>query len=451
MANTAIDTEEGSLFKKIVLYSIPLVFSGVLQLLFNAADLVIVGRYCGHIYVGAVGATSSLIHLIVGLFMGLSVGAGVRVAHGIGANDTEEIHKTVHTAVPAAIICGIILTVIGVLFSTNFLQLMETPDEVLPLSSLYMRIYFLGITANMIYNFGAAILRAAGNTRGPLYYLTAAGVLNVILNVIFVKVFDMNVDGVAWATAISQCLSAALVIISLMRRDDACRFELRKMKIYKDTLVRILEIGVPAGIQGSLFSISNVIIQSSVNSFGDMAVSGSSAASNIDGFVFVAMNALHQAAMNFVGVYYGAKKYDQIGKIMRICLISVFVVGAVLGGGVYLFAPQLLSIYITDSAAAIGYGIIRMKYVCLFEALDGMMDVMTGVLRGMGSSVAPMIITVLGVCVFRVTWVYTVFRMFNSFEALLVSYPISWILTFSVEFIVYIMIRKKQMALPEGN
>lgn len=437
---------EGPLLKKIIFYTIPIILTGVLQLLFNAADLVVVGRYRGSISVGAIGATGSLINLIVNLFIGLSVGAGVTVAHALGAGHSRDVSKIVHTALPTAFISGIILTIVGVAGADTFLRLMDTPDNAIVLSTTYMRIYFCGITASMIYNFGSAILRAAGDTRRPLYYLTAAGVINVILNVFFVRVFSMDVDGVALATVISQLISAILVVRSLMKRDDACRFRFSEMKIHSRQLMQIIRIGIPAGIQGSLFAISNVLIQSSLNSFGSVVMSGNAAAQNIEGFVYTSMNSFHQTALNFTGQNYGAKKYDRIGKIMRISLSSVFITGIVLGLTAYLFARPLLGIYITDSDEAIGYGIVRITYICIPYFLCGLMDVTTGLIRGMGLSLAPTIITVLGVCGMRILWIYTVFPIerYHSPESLYISYTISWSLTFIAELIVFLYIYRKR-------
>ncbi len=436
---------EGPLFKKIVLYTVPIILTSLLQLMFNAADLVVVGRYCGSVSVAAVGATGSLINLIVNLFIGLSIGSGVRTAQALGSGDYDEVHRTIHTSIPAAIICGVALTFVGLLCSRYFLELMGTPDDVIDLSTIYMRYYFCGITASMVYNFGSAILRAAGDTKGPLLYLTIAGVLNVLLNIFFVVVFKMDVAGVALATSISQMLAAVLVVIALTRRPDACRLHLKRMRIRWKTLLAIIRIGVPAGIQGSMFSISNVIIQSSINSFGSVVMSGNSAASSIEGFVYVSMNAFHQTALNFTGQNFGAHRYDRIKRITAICLGCVSVVGLVLGCAAYFAGKPLLSIYITDSDEAIAYGITRMMYICLPYFLCGIMDVMTGVMRGMGVSIIPMIITVLGVCVFRVGWIYSVFRIpeYHTLPVLYSSYPISWVITFAVEFFVFLIIHRR--------
>lgn len=436
---------EGPLFLNIVLYTIPIILTSLLQLFFNAADLVVVGRYCGSVSVGAVGATGAITNLIVNLFIGLSVGAGVTVAHAYGCHDDRGVHRTVHTALPAALVSGVILTVIGVTFSETFLRLMDTPENVLPLSAVYMRIYFAGITFNMVYNFSASILRAVGDTKSPLIFLSIAGVINVILNVIFVRQFNMNVAGVALATTISQGISAVLVVITLMRRKDACKLSLSKLRFYKPQLVKMLRIGLPAGIQSSLFSISNVIIQSSINSFGDIVMSGNAAAGNIEGFVYVCLNAFHQTAVNFTGQNVGAGKYKRVFRILFICLGCVTAVGLSMGLLVYSFGKQLLSIYITDSAQAISYGMIRLAFICIPYFLCGLMDVTTGSLRGMGASVVPMIISVLGVCGIRITWISTIFQAnaFHTPQCLYFSYTVSWSVTFLCQLIAFLIVYKR--------
>lgn len=445
MKNKSADMCEGPLVSRIILYTIPIILTGVLQLLFNAADLIVVGRCCGSVSVGAVGATGALINLMVNLFIGLSVGAGVTVAHGIGSGRNDDVHRTVHTAIPTALICGAFLTVIGIFFSETFLRLMDTPEEQLSLAASYMRIYFCGTIASMLYNFGSAILRAAGDTKSPLYFLTAAGVLNVILNVIFVVGLKMDVSGVALATTISQIFSGLLIIRALMKREDACRLDLKKLKIYGRQLKRILQIGFPAGIQSSLFAISNVIIQSSINSFGPIVNTGNAAAQNIEGFVYTSMNSYSQTALNFTGQNYGAGKIDRVQKIMRICLVYVFITGAALGAIAMLFGNPLLSIYITDSPEAIKYGLVRMTYIMIPYFLCGLMDVSTGMIRGLGKSVLPMLITVAGVVGIRLGWIYIVFRIpkYHTIESLYISYAISWAATFIVQISVFIIIMRR--------
>ena len=438
---------EGPILKSVIVYTVPIILTGLLQLLFNAADLIVVGWFSGSDSVAAVGATGALTNLIINLFIGLSVGAGVAVAQGLGAGNGKQTSEAVHTAVPVAAISGIFLTVIGVLFSRNFLELMGTPDgKLLRLASVYMQIYFAGMTFSMLYNFGSAILRAAGDTRSPLIFLTIAGVLNVILNIVFVALFKLDVAGVALATSISQAVSAILVLLALMKRQDACRFEFKKMHIYKNALLRMVKIGVPAGLQGSLFSISNVLIQSSVNSFGAAHMSGSAAASSIEGFCYVTMNSFHQTALNFCGQNYGAGDFKRVKRVTWVCLMTVAVAVFVVGNLSYIFGRELLKIYITDSPEAINYGMERLKFMVVPYFLCGIMDTTTGSMRGIGSSVIPMIITVVGVCVMRIVWIYTVFALpqYHTFSGLFISYPISWLLTFAALFISFTVVMRRK-------
>ncbi len=437
----------GPLLPGIIAYTVPIILTSVLQLLFNAADLVVVGQFRGSVSLAAVGATGSLTNLIVNLFIGLSVGAGVVVAHGLGAREEGVVHRTVHTAIPLALISGAVLTVIGVIFAGTFLKWMGTPADVLPKSKLYMQIYFGGMTFTMLYNFCASILRAAGDTKSPLYFLFAAGVLNVMLNVLFVVVFHADVEGVALATTISQAVSAVLVLLALMRRTDACRFSIRQIRISRRELGRMVAIGLPAGIQGSLFSISNVIIQSSVNSFDKVVMSGNAAAGNIEGFVYTAMNAFQQTTVNFVGQNVGAQQYDRVKKTVLYCLGCVTVLGISISLAVYGLRDQLLSIYIVDSLEAIEYGILRMTWIVLPYFLCGIMDVATGALRGMGASTVPMIICVLGVCVFRIGWVATVFQIpaYHTPGSLYFSYPVSWLLTLAAELTAFVMLFRRRV------
>ncbi len=444
---------QGPLLPSIISYTIPLILTSVLQLLFNAADLVVVGRFCGSVSVAAVGATGAITNLVINLFIGFSVGAGVTVAHGMGAREEEAVYRTVHTALPTAMLGGAVLTVIGVIFAENLLTMMGTPETVLPLSTLYMRIYFGGMVFNMVYNFAASILRAVGDTKSPLIFLTIAGVVNVVLNLIFVTVFHMNVAGVALATTTAQAISAILVTITLMRRKDACRLYLRKMRFYKVQLLKMIRIGLPAGLQSSLFSISNVMIQSSINSFGEVVMSGNAAAGNLEGFIYVIMNSFHQTTVNFVGQNVGARQYDRVKKTLYLCLSCVTVAGLAASLLMYSFAPQLLAIYITDSSEAIASGVVRMSVVCLTYFLCGLMDTSTGALRGMGASVTPMIISVLGVCGIRMGWLFTIFQIprFHTPWWLYFSYPISWVATFAVQFFAFQKLYKQRVKMLQKN
>lgn len=447
MKTGTLDIRNGPVLKNVIIYTIPIILTGILQLLFNAADLIVVGWFSGSDSVAAVGATASLTNLIVNLFIGLSVGAGVIVAQCLGAGDSDAASQTVHTAIPVAFIGGAILSVIGVAFSKTFLGLMGTPaGKLLSLSSVYMKIYFSGMIFSMLYNFGAAVLRAAGDTKSPLIFLTISGVLNVILNIIFVALFNMDVAGVALATIISEGVSAVLVLIALSKRNDACRLVFKKMQIKKTVFIRIIKIGIPAGLQNSLFAISNVLIQSSINSFGTAHISGSAAASSLEGFCYVAMNSFQQTSLNFCGQNYGAGDLKRVKKVNNTCLLTVSAVGLFTGCLIYFFGRPLLGIYIHDSASAINFGMERMKYILIPYFLCGIMDVVTGSMRGIGSSVIPMVITIVGVCVMRIVWIYTVFSMpqYHSFAGLMISYPISWFLTFAAVYTAYILILKNR-------
>jgi putative MATE family efflux protein len=437
-----INMTQGPLAGKIILYAVPLMLSSILQLLFNAVDTIVVGRYCGSESLAAVGSTSSLVNLLMNLFIGLSVGTNVLVARYYGAGKKDDINDTVHTAILSSVICGIILAVVGIIFAKPLLVLMSSPENVIDLSALYLRIYFIGMPVTLLYNFGSAILRAIGDTRRPLYYLVIAGILNVGLNLIFVLVFDMGVAGVAWATIISQTVSAVLVVICLMRMQGAFKLEIRKLRINKDKFLAMLRFGLPAGLQGTLFSLSNVIIQSTVNSFGSVVMAGNAAAANLEGFVYVAMNAFHYTALSFVSQNFGAGKKERINKVVFLCMGFVTAVGLLLGNVFYFFGHQLLSIYSSDPEV-INYGIIRMSYICVTYFLCGLMDTMVGSLRGLGYSVMPMIVSLIGACLLRIVWINTVFRLSPTLQMLYVSYPISWALTFMVHVICYIVVRKR--------
>lgn len=437
-----MDMCSGALLPKILLYSLPLMLSGILQLLFNAADVVVVGRFAGNDALAAVGSTSALINLLVNVFIGLSVGANVMVARFFGAGQKKELEEMVHTAILTSLVSGVILIFVGLGLSRPALTLMDTPENVIDQAVLYIRIYFVGMPAMMLYNFGSAILRAVGDTRRPLYFLLAAGVINVILNLIFVIPLGMGVAGVALATIISQTISALLVLVCLMRTESDYRVSLKKLRIVRDKMLKMIQIGLPAGLQGALFSISNVLIQSSVNSFGSVAMAGNTAAQNLEGFVYTAMNSLHQTCISFTGQNYGARQYRRMGKILLICQGCVIAVGVIMGNGVYLTGDTLLKLYSPD-AEVIAYGKLRLLYICTTYALCGMMDVMVGSLRGMGYSIMPMLVSLTGACLFRVVWIMTVFKAYHSLEVLYVSYPISWALTFAVHLLCFLIVYRR--------
>lgn len=437
-----IDMVNGRLLPKIIGFTLPVIASGILQLLFNAADMIVAGRYAGANQMGAVGATSSLINLLINLFMGLSIGANVEVAHFYGAGRKDDLSKAVHTSIMLSLISGVMLAFLGVIIAKPVLTMMGTPIEVLPYSISYMRIYFLGIPALLLYNFGSAILRAIGDTKRPLYFLIVSGVINVILNLIFVIKFKMGVSGVALATIISELISAILVVKCLIVTDADYKLSIKKLRLYKGEVLRIMRVGLPAGLQGAIFAISNVLIQSSVNTFGATAVAGNTAQANLEGFVYNSMNSFYQSAITFTSQNMGARKYDRVKKILIICESCVFVTGLVMGWAGILFSDQLLSIY-SPEADVISFGYRRMIIIFSAYFLCGMMDVFVGVLRGMGYSIMPMIVSLMGACVFRIIWIFTIFRMNRSLETLYISYPISWALTMLVHGICFSIVYRK--------
>ncbi|MBE5860176.1 MAG: MATE family efflux transporter [Butyrivibrio sp.] len=445
-----IDMTEGALLPKILLFSVPLIISSVLQLLFNAADIVVVGQFSGNETLGAncvaaIGSTGSLINLILSMFMGLSVGVNVLAARYFAGRQSKEMSETVHTTIALALFGGIAIGAVGFLVSRPLLELMGSPEEVIGLSSLYMKIYFIGMPVNLLYNFGAAILRAIGDTRRPLYFLMFAGIINVVLNLAFVMGLGLNVAGVALATIISQAISALLIIMALMRTEDIYRLDLKKIAVNSDKAIRIARVGLPAGFQGTIFSFSNVLIQSSINEFGSVAMAGSAAGANLEGFVYMAMNAVYQACVSFTSQNVGAGKSERIGKVLRTCLLLVSFVGLVMGNAFYLLGDKLVSVY-TAEPATIQYGVERMSIICTFYFLCGCMDVICGSLRGMGYSTVPMIVSIIGACGLRIVWILTIFRHFHTLKILYISYPVTWTVTAAVHLICYYIIKKKVIA-----
>lgn len=447
-----MDMCSGPILGKMMRFALPLMFSSILQLLFNAADIVVVGRFAGDTALAAVGSTGSLVNLITNIFMGLSVGANVVAARALGARDDLSVQRTVHTSMLVALVSGVFLTLVGVIGAHKFLEWMGSPDDVIDLAAKYLRIYFVGMVAMMVYNFGGAILRAVGDTKRPLYFLLIAGVINVVLNLFFVIALHMDVDGVAIATVISQTVSAVLVVICLMRSEGSIHFDPRRMRMHMSVFKDIAAIGLPAGFQGIMFSISNVTIQSAINAFGSTVVAGNSASGNIEGFVYVGMNAFYQTAISFIGQNMGAKRYDRIWRLLGTALLCVTVVGLAMGVGAWAIADKLLSIY-TSSPEVIAVGVVRMTYLALPYFLCGIMDVLVGALRGIGYSLAPMIVSVAGVCGLRLLWIATVCKLpaFSDPAGVYVSYPISWTVTMLAHFacFVWAMGRVKKRAAEE--
>ena len=427
---------EGPILGKVLIFSIPLMLSGILQLLFNAADVIVVGRFAGSQSLAAVGSTSALINLLINVFMGFSVGVNVLVARYYGGRKERDVSETVHTAVTLSLVCGLILVAVGLALTRPLLELMGTPDDVIDKAVLYMQIYFIGMPANMLYNFGSAILRAVGDTKRPLYYLSAAGVVNVILNLISVIIFHMDVAGVALATIISQAISAVCVLRCLMRHESCLKIRLGELKIHKEKLMGIVKVGLPAGMQGAIFSISNVLIQSSVNSFGSIAMAGNTAAQNIEGFIYNAMVAVYQANLSFTSQNYGAGKFSRINRIMFICIGVVSVVGFSIGVLAYGAGTSLLSIYSSDPEV-IAYGMTRLQIIGLTYFTCGIMDTMVGSIRGIGYSVLPMLVSLTGACLFRIIWIFTIFQWSHTLLTLYISYPASWVLTATAHIVCF--------------
>lgn len=434
----------------------PLVFTSVLQLLYSAADIVVLGQWASpdsavrEAAVGAVGSTGALINLITNLFIGLSVGALAVVARFVGARDGEKVSRSVHTAVLVSVIGGFIVGVFGFFTSGVMLEWMNTPEAVLPLSALYLKIYFCGMPFNLLYNFGASILRACGDTKRPLIVLALAGVANIGLNILTVAGLKMSVAGVGIATTVAQAISAAGVVIALMRRRDSARLVFKKLRIHKAAFWDIIKIGLPAGVQGTVFSISNVVIQSSINGFGETAVAGNATAANIEGFVYVAMNSVAQACLTVVGQNYGAGKPENIDLSLVQCLLLVTGVGLVLGIGAWLGGGFLLGLYGSEGAA-LEYGIERMKIICVMYFMCGVMDTLVGALRGIGSSLVPMLVSVFGVVGVRILWIFTIFGKYHTLAVLYISYPVSWFITLSVHLVCYLVLRKKKFAQLRGQ
>ena len=437
-----MDMTDGLLTTKIIKFTIPVMLTGILQLLFNTADVIVVGRFTGKTALAAVGSTGSLINLLVSLFMGLSIGTNVLVARYQGAKDDKAVSETVHTSIALGIVGGLILLIIGVVATRPLLEIMATPEDVIDQSTLYMRILFFGMPLNLILNFGAAILRAIGDTKRPLYYLTIAGVINLFLNIFLVTVFSLGVAGVAIATVISEGVSCGLILLCLKHETGAIRLYFNRIKINPSKCIDIMKIGLPAGLQGCIFSISNVLIQSSVNSFGSTVMAGNTAASNIEGFVYVSMNSLHQTCISFTSQNFGAGKFKRIKKVLINCLVIVAITGLVLGNSAYFFGKYLLSAY-NNEAEVISYGLIRLSIISTMYFLCGLMDVMVGAMRGIGYSILPMIVSLVGACGLRIVWIYTVFVKFRTLNILFISYPVTWTITFLSHLVCYYIVTRK--------
>lgn len=443
--SNTINMTEGPLFGKILMFSLPLMASGILQLLFNAADVIVVGRFAGENALAAVGSTGALINLILNLFWGLSTGASVCASNAIGAKDDERVRRCVHTSMALAIVGGIIAMIAGLVWSKPLLALMGTKPELIEDAALYMKIYFLGVPASLVFNFAAGLIRAEGDTKRPLYILTIAGVVNVICNLFFVVVCHLSVAGVAIATAISNVISMILIIAHMLKLDSNLKYIIKETKIYKREFLDVLRIGIPSGMSGMMFSISNAIIQSSINLFPATTVAGNTAASNIEGFIYTSMNTFYQASQTFTSQNLGAGKIKRINKVLINSLIIVTAVGAAMCALALVFSRPLLSLYVTGDnvETVIAAGVERMAVICSTYYFCGMMDVTCGSLRGMKYSFSTMIISMLGACAFRIIWLATVFKADQTVFNIYVSYPISWILTWAAYIVCYIYAIRK--------
>lgn len=447
MAKRDINMTEGPVFGKMVAYTLPVLATGILQLLYNFADSFVVSRFAenGEQSLAAVGATGSICNLLVCMVLGLSVGASVVASQYIGAKNARAVSETVHTSITASVIFGLPIALIGFLLASPLLSLMGTPDDIFSKAVLYMQIYFVGIPATMVYNYSSAILRAKGDTRFPLYVLIFSGLINVLLNLLFVIVFHMDVAGVAWATVVSQVLSAIAGIWRLHSLQDDCRLYFHRLRLHGDKLLRIIRIGLPAGIQSGVFGLSNVLLQSSVNSLGSTVVAANTAASTLDGFVYTAQNAVYHGTLAFVGQNVGARKLDRVKKVFFCSLLLVTLIWAIFGGVEILFGRQMLDFYLGGNEKVIEHAVLRLTMLAATYFLCGYMEVFTGVMRGIGSSLVPMIITVVGVCGLRLVWIYLIFPIpyFHNLQWLFASYPISWALTLAFQIVAYLIIMRR--------
>ena len=436
-----IDMCNGTIMDKLISFSLPLMLSGILQLLFNAVDIVVVGRFTGSQALAAVGSTTALINLFINLFIGVSLGANVLAARYYAAGKQKEMSETVHTAMLFALISGCVMVLAGLFFSRGALELMDTPDDVISQAALYMKIYFMGMPFFMLYNYGAAILRAVGDTKRPLLFLVISGAANAALNLLLVIVFSMGVAGVAVATVISQCISCVMVLSCLIRTESSYQLSLKKLRIRPVYLLQIFQVGIPAGIQSTVITFSNVLLQSSVNSFGSTAMAGYTAANNIFGFLYTSINSVSQACMSFTSQNYGAGKKKRMDLVLRDCLILTVVIGLLMGGGAYLFGPELLHIYTSDEAV-IACGMEILLYTTVTYFLCGIMDLIPGALRGMGRSAVPMLLSVIGTVGTRIIWIYLIFPAHRSLAVLFISYPVSWLATIIMQAACFFFVRR---------
>ena len=440
-----MDMIHGPMFYKILFFALPLAASSILQQLFNSADVAVVGRFAGSAALAAVGGNSPVINLLINMFVGLSIGANVIIANFIGQGREDKVKEAVHTVMSVALISGVSLLLIGIIIAKPILLMINTPSEVINLAVLYLRIYFLGMPFVMVYNFGAAILRSTGETRKPLYCLIISGIINILLNLLLVIVFHLSVAGVAIAIVIADGVSAFLVVYFLSHSDDAIRLNIRELSLNKEIVVKVIKIGAPAGLQGVVFSLSNVFIQSAINGFGTHAMAGSSAGLNYEYFTYYMINAFNQTAVTFTSQNYGAKDLERCKRAFRISLVTGMALTLVMSF-IFVGATDFFAGIYTNDPVAIKYAIIRMKHVTLLECLTGVYEISGGALRGMGHSLLPALLTVIGSCGFRVVWLYTVFKVVPTFTMLMNVYPVTWVITGTMVMTSYLIIRKRKEA-----
>ncbi|MBQ9158922.1 MAG: MATE family efflux transporter [Erysipelotrichaceae bacterium] len=442
----SMDMANGPLLKNILIFSIPLIFSNILQMFFNSADTIIVGKFAGDKALAAVGSTGSIVFLITSLFNGLATGTNVVVARYIGTGSKDKIKDSVHTSIALATAGGIVLTFIGLFFSKVFLRMMSTPEDFIDLSATYMRIYFMGVIFLLLYNFGSAILRSKGDTQRPLYFLLISGVLNIVLNFITVYFFHLSVIGAASATVVSEALSAFLVLNVLFHEEDATRLDMKHLYFDKESILNIMRIGIPAGLSGAVFALSNVVIQSSINSFNSTdVVAGNAAGNNVENYVYIGYMAFTQATITFTSQCMGAGRFDRIKQIMVTTMAMVVVGAIIMGTAVYLAGPFVLKFY-TDKPEVVAVGMVRIRLVASLLVLNGILDVFVNSLRGMGVSTLPTILMVVGICGVRLLWIYTMFPIHHTLESIYLCFPISWAVTSIVEFILWIIVYRRTMA-----
>ena len=436
-----IDMCNGTLMDKLISFSLPLMLSGILQLLFNAVDIIVVGRFTGRQALAAVGSTTALINIFTNLFIGISLGANVLAARFYASGKEKEMSETVHTSITLALISGLVMALAGVLLARFALNLMGTPNDVIDQSVLYMRIYFLGMPFFMLYNYGAAILRAVGDTKRPLFFLVISGMTNAVLNLVLVIVFHMGVAGVAIGTIVSQLISSILVLRCLYTSNTSYRLYFSKLGIKTQYLKQIFQVGIPAGIQSTVINLSNALLQSSVNSFGSVAMAGYTAANNIFGFLYMSVNAVTQSCMSFTSQNYGVKKLKRMDRVLLDCMILSVGVTQTLGCGAYFFGPELLKIYTSD-ADVIRCGVEVLAFTTVPYFCCGIMDLLPGALRGMGYSGVPMILSIIGTVGTRIVWIFGLFPAHRSLSFLFISYPVSWILTILMQAVCFCFVRK---------